>query len=89
MSKNSLPPLLRGIGSTVLLTGAVIGFLAARHDMQAQQAQARSHTQSAPEENFADDVLENRSFEWLGLAGAAILTSSFYTEAYLRRKEGI
>lgn len=83
MSKNSIPPLLRGIGTTVVLLGAVIGFLAARHDVQAPKTPART----AAEENFADEVLENPSFEWLGLVGAAIVASSFYAEAFIRRKE--
>ena len=38
-------------------------------------------------ENLAEEVLENRWFEWLGIIGTGIVASSFYAEAIIRRSK--
>jgi hypothetical protein len=42
---------------------------------------------TAQEESIAEEVIENPWFAWIGFLGTAILASSFFTEAYLRRRE--
>ena len=41
MTRESLAPLLRGIGSSIILVGAIIGYVAARQEMHV----ARTHRQ--------------------------------------------
>jgi hypothetical protein len=105
--KNSFPPLLRGIGTVVLLTAAVIAFCIARQHDQSQQTRPSSNQSASgnksgdsvaalvsemqdlraevAQESVAEDVLENAWFDWLGFAGTAIVATSFFVEAYLRR----
>jgi hypothetical protein len=39
------------------------------------------------EDSVAEEVIENPWFNWIGLAGTAIIASSFYTEAFLQRRQ--
>ena len=43
MNPHALPPLLRGIGLTVILLGTSIGLIQARQDAALQAAQLRAH----------------------------------------------
>ena len=112
MALDSLGPLLRGVGSTIILIGAIIGFWIARHNLRAERARQQAvHLSSAstmkmstlprrgslPEtssdavpqsDSLAEEVIENPWFELLGLAGTAVMSSSFYVEWAARRRKG-
>jgi hypothetical protein len=109
MLKDYHPSFLRGIGTTVVLLGVLVGLATARRHVDAQAAKARELRASLsqpsrrpPEiqaleteieelksemadESFAVEVLDNPSFEWMGFLGTAIVASSFFAEAYLRK----
>ena len=109
MSRDSWPPLLRGLGTTILVFGAIIAFVEARQDVAIERAKRQSAYQrfetnrpavgdlkvlaqeveelksevEAP--NIAEEVVGNRWFEWMGIVGSCVLSSSFYVEAFIRR----
>src|ERR1051326_9628583 len=110
MIHDSFPPLLRAIGTTVILAATVIAFVIARQhvaqreahhppaartagkpsatsDVQTLAAEVEELRSEVEAESVAEEVLENRWFEWLGFAGTANVASSFYTEWYVRRKK--
>ena len=106
-NRDFLPPLLRGIGTTLILIGTVVAFMSARRDIEHHRTkrqslapapayypqptldlvakelqELRAETQN---ENLAEEIVENRWFEWLGLFGAGVASASFYVEALMRR----
>ena len=107
----SLGPLLRGVGSTIMLIAAIVGFCIARHNLRVegfrQQAVHQSTASSKsstlpgaasisetvegsaaePQHSLAEEVIENPWFELFGLAGAAVVSSSFYVEWAAKRRE--
>src|SRR5215472_14659681 len=100
MTREALPPLLRGIGSSLMLAGALIGFVVARRDGQAARLRPQSRGEASLSrqgtsagmvggqnyESVTDRVVENLWFEMLGFAGAATFSGSFYVEYLARRK---
>jgi len=109
MLKDSLPPFLRGLGTTVVLIGALVGLAMAHHrveveqenlpqltgglrqpskqsaDTQALMVEIEELRSEVERESVATEVLASPSFEWMGFVGTAIIASSFFVEAYLRR----
>ena len=108
-SRDYLPPLLRGIGTTLILIGTVVAFLSACRDIDHNRAKTQSFApvpayRSQPTldlvakelqelraetqtENLAEEIFENRWFEWLGVFGAGVASASFYVEALMRRSK--
>ena len=91
MTRESLAPLLRGVGTSLILTGMLIAFLVARRDIRAARLYGPSRTQAYSSreetgEGVAERVVENLWFESLGFLGAAAVSSSFYVEYLARRK---
>jgi hypothetical protein len=108
-SRDYLPPLLRGIGTTLILIGTVVAFVSARRDIEHHRAKRQSFApipaySSQPtldlvakelqdlraetlNENLAEEIVENRWFEWLGVFGAGVASASFYVEALMRRSK--
>ncbi len=50
--------------------------------------EVRDLKQEVETESVAEEVVENLWFEWLGIVGAAVISSSFYFEAIVRRRGG-
>ena len=117
MNRNWLPPLLRGIGTLILLFATLFAVITARKDaageiikLQAGANRAKLITDTngqtlelhtlyelmaetddlrseLEEKSVIEDVIANRWFDWASLLGSAIIASSFFTEAFLRRRE--
>jgi hypothetical protein len=111
MTRDSLPPLLRGVGTTVVLIAAVVAFVVARRDVEKHRLkreaiQVQASAQRQPDRDFgalaseihelrtgvehesiAEEVLENRCFEWAGFLGMAMIAGSFYAEWYIRNSK--
>ena len=97
----STPPLLRGIGTLVVLAAAVVSFVIARLNDPKPSAKPPSPAQNGRIDNLADqmedlreemneatvvdDVLENVWFECLGFSGTALIATSFLVEWRVRR----
>jgi hypothetical protein len=92
--KGSFPPLLRGIGTVVILMAAVIAFcIARRHDQahlalvsanQSTTGKGGGNSPASSQDSVVEEVLENDWVEWLGFTGTAIFGASFFVEAYVR-----
>jgi hypothetical protein len=94
MTRESLAPLLRGIGTSLILAGMLIGFIVARRDIRAARLYRPGRTEAPlsreeTDESVAERVVENLWFEALGFLGAAAVSSSFYVEYLARRKRGV
>lgn len=105
MTRESLAPLLRGIGSSLILAGAIIGFVVARQEMRISRTHRQSQSQvalsgkdspgvsknneEANDESVAERLVENPWFELLGFLGMAGVSSSFYVEYLARRTKRI
>jgi hypothetical protein len=97
--KDSFPPLLRGIGTVVILMAAVIAFcIARRHDQaprtlvspnQSTTGNSRGNSPATSQVGVVEVVLENDWVEWLGFTGTAIFAASFFVEAYVRHHKTI
>lgn len=77
----STPPLLRAIGTTVILVATLVGAIQARMELKA----AHAAQQAAQEESIVDDVVLNPWFEFLGMAGTGIVAMSFYADWLSKR----
>lgn len=95
----STPPLLRGIGTVLVLIAAIVAIRIAnvqdasvsllppgvKHIEGDASAQIREpHTDG--EEDLVEEVLENRWFSWISVVGTAVIAASFFAESYLRWK---
>lgn len=111
----ALPPLLRGLGTTVILVATVVSLAMARGQHRsptslrlplARPAAAppsqSGHTapsdldlareiaalrQEVADDSMLEEVFENPWFELCGLAGTAVITSSFFLEWSIRRRK--
>ena len=77
----SLPPLLRGSGTTIILVATIVGAVQARLELKATSAN------KAQEESIVDDVVLNPWFEFLGMAGTGIVAVSFYADWLSKRSK--
>jgi hypothetical protein len=103
MPSPSLPPLLRGLGTSLLLISATLTVWYERQDLHgdAQAALAQmppSERQTllqqlqrlnlhVEQDALADEVFENPWFQWLSLLGTGLIAGSFFVESRLRRQE--
>lgn len=103
MPSPSLPPLLRGLGTTLILVSAALTVWYERQDLHGD-AEAALAIMSPTERDallvqlqrlnlhveqdaLADEVFENPWFQWLSLLGTGLIAGSFFVESRLRREE--
>jgi len=83
---NSLPPLLRGIGASVILVSAVVTAIVVEPGQPVRATLAPGARPSATRESsIAEEVLVNPWFDLAGLLGSVIITGSFFAEWKIRR----
>ncbi len=94
MLHDSTPPLLRGLGTTVILCATILTFVVARDEMKADDAAtarpavvAAVDADEPDEETVIEEVLSNPWIEGLGYAGTALISASFYLEWLVRRRK--
>lgn len=97
MLHDSSPPLLRGLGTTIILIATILSFIIAREEMKAGDlarlppASAITHAPSdarQPEDDSViEEVLSDPWVEGLSYLGTALIASSFYLEWFLRRRK--
>lgn len=56
-------------------------------DVSALTAEVRELREEVEQQDVVDQVLDNTWFNWVSIAGTAVIAASFFTEAYLRRRE--
>jgi len=103
MPSPSLPPLLRGLGTSLILLSAALTVSYERQDLQGDAQVALAAMAPAEREALleqlqrlhlhveqdalADEVFENPWFQWLSLLGTGLIAGSFFVESRLRREE--
>ncbi|GGD39894.1 hypothetical protein [Pseudoxanthomonas indica] len=103
MPSPSLPPLLRGLGTSLILLSAALTVWYERQDMRGDVQVALAAMAPAEREvlleqlqrlhlhveqdALADEVFENPWFQWLSLLGTGLIAGSFFVESRLRRVE--
>ena len=99
MIPEPLPPLLRGVGTLlILLTSALVVTVERRDNAErAEQAHLARISLKAErslqqllrlqlqDNDLADEVFENPWFQWLGLLGTGLIAASFFAEWQLKR----
>jgi len=97
MLHDSTPPLLRGLGTTLILIATVLSFIIARQEIKAGDlarhppASATIATPAgadqADDDSVIEEVLSNPWIEGLSYLGTTMIASSFYLEWFLRRRK--
>lgn len=114
MNQNYLPPLLRGIGTTIVLVATVFSVIVARDNLRAEQGKRDAvrakagadvktrpvgtwnpaefmakfqELQSEEDDSVIDEVMDNPWFNYAGFLGMTTIASSFFMEAFQRRRE--
>lgn len=103
MPSPSLPPLLRGLGTSLLLISAALTVWYERQDLhgdaeaalavmppserQALLQQLQRLNLHVEQDTLADEVFENLWFQWLSLLGTGLIAGSFFVESRVRREE--
>ncbi|HVK53228.1 MAG TPA: hypothetical protein VM469_15975 [Pseudoxanthomonas sp.] len=103
MPSPSLPPLLRGLGTTLILVSAALTVWYEQQDMHGDADEALAVMAPAEREALvsqlqrlnlhveqdalADEVFENPWFQWLSLLGTGLIAGSFFVESRVRREE--
>jgi hypothetical protein len=96
MLHDSTPPLLRGLGTTLILLATILSFFIARQEMKAGDpaggrvtaAAAAAPAAAQPDDDSViEEVFSNPWFEALSYLGTGLIGSSFYLEWFLRRRK--
>lgn len=103
MPSPSLPPLLRGLGTSLLLLSAALTVWYEREQMAASDNATLAHVSSAEratllhelhrlnlrieDNDLADEVFENPWFQLLSLLGTGLISASFFVEWRVRKQE--
>lgn len=103
MPSPSLPPLLRGLGTSLLLISAALTVGYERAQMQAAETAPLAHISPVEraaliaqlhrlhvrldDNDLADEVFENPWFQLLSLLGTGLIAGSFFVEWRVRKQE--
>lgn len=94
MPQDSTPPLLRGLGTTLILLATIFSFIIARQEIKAGDlarlrpaAVAPAGAVQADDDSVIEEVLSNPWIEGLSYLGTGLIASSFYLEWFLRRRK--
>jgi hypothetical protein len=93
MLHDSTPPLLRGLGTTIILIATILSFIIARQEIKAgdlarlKPAAAAVATGQADDDSVIEEVLSNPWIEGLSYLGTGLIASSFYLEWFQRRRK--
>lgn len=97
MLHDSIPPLLRGLGTTLILLATILSFVVARQEIKAGDLARLRPAAVAPaapaganqpdDDSVFEEVLSNPWIEGLSYLGTGLIASSFYLEWFLRRRK--
>ncbi|HEY0966076.1 MAG TPA: hypothetical protein VGD88_01690 [Opitutaceae bacterium] len=94
MLQDSTPPLLRGLGTTVILCATILTFIIAREEMREDAVPAArpaavvsADVDETDEDTVIEEVLSNPWIEGLSYGGTALISASFYLEWLVRRRK--